>query len=46
MKIAFIGGVSIDDSGMRQGSLLDVSVIRDRIRGAVGLEAGFVRGRS
>jgi 2-oxoglutarate ferredoxin oxidoreductase subunit alpha len=34
-----IGGVSVDESGMRQGSLLRVSAIRDRIRTALGLEA-------
>jgi 2-oxoglutarate ferredoxin oxidoreductase subunit alpha len=30
-KIEFIGGVSVDYSGMRQGPLLDVSPLRDRI---------------
>jgi 2-oxoglutarate/2-oxoacid ferredoxin oxidoreductase subunit alpha len=30
-KIDFIGGVSVDYSGMRQGPLLDVSPIRERI---------------
>lgn len=30
-KIDFIGGVSVDYSGMRQGPLLDVSPIRARI---------------
>ena len=30
-KIHFIGGVSVDYSGMRQGPLLDVSPIRERI---------------
>jgi 2-oxoglutarate ferredoxin oxidoreductase subunit alpha len=34
-----IGGVSVDESGMRQGSLLQVSAVRDRIRRALGLEA-------
>ena len=34
-----IGGVSVDSSGMRQGSLLTVASIRDRIRRALDLEA-------
>jgi 2-oxoglutarate ferredoxin oxidoreductase subunit alpha len=34
-----IGGVSVDSSGMRQGSLLTVSSIRHRIRQALELEA-------
>jgi 2-oxoglutarate ferredoxin oxidoreductase subunit alpha len=34
-KIKFIGGVSIDDSGMRQGDLLDASVLRSRVRSAI-----------
>lgn len=34
-KIQFIGGVSVDYSGMRQGSLLDVSPLRDRIIQAI-----------
>jgi len=34
-----IGGVSVDESGMRQGSLLGVAAIRQRIRRALDLEA-------
>lgn len=34
-KIKFIGGVSVDYSGMRQGSLLDVSPLRDRVLEAI-----------
>ncbi len=34
-KIRFIGGVSVDYSGMRQGELLDVSPIRERVRQAI-----------
>jgi 2-oxoglutarate ferredoxin oxidoreductase subunit alpha len=30
-----IGGVSVDDSGMRQGSLLTVEAIRERVLAAV-----------
>ena len=36
-----IGGVSVDSSGMRQGSLLGVSSIRDRVRRALDLEAAI-----
>lgn len=34
-KIEFIGGVSVDYSGMRQGSLLDVAPLRDRVMQAI-----------
>jgi len=34
-KIQFIGGVSVDYSGMRQGDILDAAPIRDRIRQAI-----------
>lgn len=34
-KIEFIGGVSVDYSGMRQGDLLDVAPLRDRILQAI-----------
>jgi 2-oxoglutarate/2-oxoacid ferredoxin oxidoreductase subunit alpha len=34
-KIRFIGGVSIDYSGMRQGPLLEAGSLRDRIRAAI-----------
>jgi 2-oxoglutarate ferredoxin oxidoreductase subunit alpha len=34
-----IGGVSVDDSGMRQGSLLTVEAIRERVLAAVEAEA-------
>jgi 2-oxoglutarate/2-oxoacid ferredoxin oxidoreductase subunit alpha len=34
-KIRFIGGVSVDYSGMRQGDLLDVAPIRERVRQAI-----------
>jgi 2-oxoglutarate ferredoxin oxidoreductase subunit alpha len=35
-KIGFIGGVSIDYSGMRQGPLLEAAPLRDRIVAAIG----------
>ena len=35
-----IGGVSQDNSGMRQGSLLDAEVIRRRVLDAVGVSEG------
>ncbi len=34
-KIEFIGGVSVDYSGMRQGDLLDVAPLRDRVLRAI-----------
>ena len=34
-KIRFIGGVSVHYSGMRQGPLLQVGPIRDRVRAAI-----------
>jgi 2-oxoglutarate ferredoxin oxidoreductase subunit alpha len=37
--VRFIGGVSIDASGMRQGDLLAVEAIRSRVRQAVGEES-------
>jgi 2-oxoglutarate ferredoxin oxidoreductase subunit alpha len=37
-KIEFIGGVSVDYSGMRQGELLDVAPLRDRVLRAIGKE--------
>jgi 2-oxoglutarate ferredoxin oxidoreductase subunit alpha len=33
--IRFIGGVSQDDSGMRQGDLLDAAVFRQRVLAAL-----------
>jgi 2-oxoglutarate ferredoxin oxidoreductase subunit alpha len=34
-KIEFIGGVSVDYSGMRQGDLLQVSAIRAAVQAAI-----------
>ena len=34
-RVLFLGGVSIDDSGMRQGSLLDAKVLRERVKTAI-----------
>jgi 2-oxoglutarate ferredoxin oxidoreductase subunit alpha len=34
-RVRAIGGVSIDDSGMRQGALLDVAAIRQRVLAAI-----------
>jgi 2-oxoglutarate ferredoxin oxidoreductase subunit alpha len=38
-KVRFIGGVSVDSSGMRQGDLLEVGSIRRRILDAIGEES-------
>ncbi len=35
-KVISIGGVSVDYSGMRQGSLLDVAAIRERVMPHIG----------
>jgi 2-oxoglutarate/2-oxoacid ferredoxin oxidoreductase subunit alpha len=35
-KVSFIGGVSVDYSGMRQGTLLDVAAIRERVMAHIG----------
>ena len=37
---SFIGGVSIDASGMRQGDLLTVAAIRSRVLDAIGVGSG------
>jgi hypothetical protein len=36
VPVQSIGGVSQDESGMRQGDLLDVDTIRARILAAIG----------
>jgi 2-oxoglutarate ferredoxin oxidoreductase subunit alpha len=38
--IRFIGGVSQDASGMRQGDLLNADILRDRVLEAIGQPAG------
>ena len=37
-RIAGIGGVSFDDSGLRYGTLMDVPEIRARVMGVLGKE--------
>ncbi|MGH9093683.1 MAG: hypothetical protein ACRDXE_00835, partial [Acidimicrobiales bacterium] len=41
-----IGRVSIDSSGMRQGEILDVRWLRDRVLGVLGLDGATGGGAS